>query len=196
MGDRLTRGPGDMTCQGCGWCGRAGRAGQDEGTGSSWKRTLREGGTKLGWQRPEVPMEKGHLEEAPSRKETSRARQLVPQDGHRRNGKERLYSLLLPEGLREGRGGVVGWAEQTLPGRMNLGRVQALASHNGFPAPADPAQVLISLQSSSGFHSDPSRSQTCILLGERAAPSPHLPYSSLHPPVAAHQPGQLLRRWG
>lgn len=51
-------------------------------------------------------MENGHLEEALSRKETGRARQLAPQDGHGRNGKERFYSLLLPEGLREGKGGV------------------------------------------------------------------------------------------
>ena len=72
-------------------------------------------------------MESGHLEAAPSRKETGRARQLVPQDGHGRNGKERLCSLLLLEGPREGRGGVVGWAEQTLPGRVNLGSVRALA---------------------------------------------------------------------
>ena len=144
---------------------------------------------ELGWQRPGVRMENRHLEEALSRKETGRARQLAPQDGHGRNGKERLYSLLLPEGLREGRGGVVGWAEQTLPGRVNLGRVRALASHNGFPAPADPAQVLIPHQSSSRFHSDPRRSQTGILLGGQAVPS-------LHPLVAAHQPSQLLRRWG
>ena len=74
---------------------------------------------------------------------------------------------------------MVGWAEQTLPGRVNLGRVRALASHDGFPAPADPARVLIPHQSSSGFHSDPRRSQTGILLRGWAVPSPHLPYSSL-----------------
>ena len=74
---------------------------------------------------------------------------------------------------------MVGWAEQTLPGRVTLDRVRALASHDGFPAPADPAGVLIPHQSSSGFHSDPRRSQTGILLRGWAVPSPHLPYSSL-----------------
>ena len=72
---------------------------------------------------------------------------------------------------------MVGWAEQTLPGRVNLGSVRALASHSGFPAHAVPAQVLI--PPSSGFHSDPRRSQTCILLGGRAVPPPRLPCSSL-----------------
>lgn len=86
------------------------RAGQDGDRLELEEGTLRKEGTKLGLAKARGTTEKGHLEEAPSRKETGRGRQLVPQDGHRGNGRGKA---LLPPPSRgsergEGRCGGLG----------------------------------------------------------------------------------------